>query len=285
MVTAKKQEIPLRSAAARIRLAAGLGEIAEIRLRAGRRAAAVTTDGRIFPCSEPFSREDIAECFQELCQYSVHSFTREIAEGFITLDGGHRVGICGTAVMSSDKVETMRDISSLCIRLARQVRGCADELCEAAFAQGLCSLLIVGKPMCGKTTVLRDLTRQVGASKRVALIDSRGEIAASVHGAASLDVGENTDVLAGFPKGRGIMTALRALSPDMIVCDELGDDIAEVRACMFCGVHLTATAHAASLSQAMRRDGLKELIPMFDKIALLGERGRLLELKNTEELT
>lgn len=279
MITAKRQEIPLRCAAAKIRLSGIGGEIAEIRLRTGKRAAAVTTDGRIFPCSEPFSQGDIDECFQELCRCSVHSFSREISEGFITLEGGHRVGICGTAVMNGERIETMRDISSLCIRLAREVKGCAGELFERAFGKGLCSLLVLGKPMSGKTTVLRDLARFVGAEHRVVLIDSRNELSATSRGQSSLDVGENTDSLVGFPKAAGIMLALRSLSPEVIICDEIGDDYNEVRQCLFCGVKLIATAHADSFSEAEQRYGLRELLPMFDSAALLGMRGRLVDFR------
>ncbi len=282
--TAKKQDIPLRTAAAKIRIGAGMGEIAEIRLRAGRRAAAVTTDGRIFPCSEPFSAGDIAECFQELCRYSVHSFSREISEGYITLEGGHRVGICGTSVCTSGvsgRTETFRDISSLCIRMAREVRGCAEPLYEAAFSDGLCSLLVLGKPMSGKTTVLRDLARLLGENHRVVLIDSRNELSASLHGQPALDIGENTDALVGCGKSEGIMLALRSLSPEIIVCDEIGDDFDAVRQCLFCGVKLVAAAHAGSFDEARRREGLRELLPCFDKTALLGTRGALCGIERT----
>lgn len=281
MITAKTQEIPLRSAAQRIRLGGISGEIAEIRLRVGRRACAVTTDGRNIPCSERLTQEDINDCFQELCRCSVHSYSNEIAQGYITLSGGHRVGICGTAVMSGGRVETMQAISSLCIRLAREVRGCAQELYDRAFSDGLHSLLLIGKPMCGKTTVLRDLARILGENRRIVIIDSRGELSAAMRCAPQLDVGENTDVLAGFPKREGIMTALRALSPEVIICDEIGDDAQAVRECLFCGVKLIASAHAASIDEAAKRSGIGELLPCFELAALLTGKGRLAELRET----
>lgn len=276
MINAKTQDIPLKTAAAKIRLPAG-ADIAEIRLRAGRCAAAVTVSGKIIPCSAPFSEKDIADCFAELCRYSVHSFSREIAEGFITLDGGHRVGLCGTAVMSGGAVVSVKDISSLNIRIAREVRGCAEELYGRFFAGGLCSLLLAGRPMSGKTTVLRDLSRMLGEKYRVALIDSRNELSASVRGLPTLDVGENTDVLCGYTKSAGIMTALRSLSPDVIICDEIGDDYDAVEQCLFCGVKVIAAAHAGSLSELSRRRGTDRLLPLFDCAAVIGGRGRLLE--------
>lgn len=277
MIKVKTQEIPLKTAAAKIRLPAGMTDIAEIRLRAGRCAAAVTVEGKIIRCSEPFSEKDIADCFAELCRYSVHSFSREIAEGFITLDGGHRVGICGTAVMSGGAVASVKDISSLNIRIAHEVKGCAEELYDRFFSGGLRSLLLAGKPMSGKTTVLRDLSRIIGNERRVALIDSRNELSATVRGLPTLDVGENTDVLCGYSKSEGIMTALRSLSPDVIICDEIGNDFEAVEQCLFCGVKIIAAAHAGSLDELSRRRGTDRLLPLFDCAAVIGGRGRLLE--------
>lgn len=274
--------IPLRSAAGKITLPPG--NIAEIRLRTGRSACAVMTDGRTLKCSSPFSQQDITECFLELCRNSVHSFAREISEGYITLPGGHRVGFCGTAVEQCGKLSTLKDISSLNIRFAREVRGCAEELCRRAFPDGLCSLIVCGKPLSGKTTVLRDTARILGESHRVAVVDCRGEIAGVSGGVPALDIGENTDVLNGYPKGEGIMCALRSLSPEVIICDEIGGDAEEVRQCMNCGVRLIVSAHAGSIPELMSRPALRELLPLFDRAALLGERGRLKELVELSEV-
>ena len=271
MIAAKTQhpEIPLRYAAAKITLPPG--NIAEIRLRAGKCAAAVMTDGRMFHCSDIFTREDINECFLELCRNSVHSYAREISEGYITLPGGNRVGFCGTAVLRDGEISTLKEISSLNIRFAREVTGCAEELCRRAFPDGLCSLIICGKP-------LRDMARILGASHRIALIDSRGELAGVSGGVPALDVGENTDVLNGYPKAEGIICALRSLSPEMIVCDEIGSDAEEVRQCMGCGVKLAVTAHAADIDELRSRPGIAELYPLFDRAALL-EGGRLTDIR------
>ena len=228
MIAAKNiRTVPLRFAAGKISLPQG--SIAEIRLRTGRSACAVMTDGRLVKCSAPFSRQDIGECFLELCGNSVHSFAREISEGYITLPGGHRVGFCGTAVEQGGRLFTLKDISSLNIRFAREVRGCAEELCARAFSGGLCSLIVCGKPLSGKTTVLRDIARILGDTRRVAVVDTRGEIAGVYGGVPALDIGENTDVLNGYSRGEGIMCALRSLSPEVIICDEIGGDAEEIR--------------------------------------------------------
>ncbi len=276
---AKTNTVPLEYAARKITLPpGGISELAEIRLRTGRCAAAVTLDGRMLRCSAPFSQEDITGCFLELCRNSVHSFAREISEGYITLPGGHRVGFCGTAALHDGRLTGLKDISSLNIRFAREVRGCAEEMCRRVFSDGLCSVVVCGKPLSGKTTVLRDMARIIGAAHRVCVIDSRGELAGVQGGVPALDVGENTDVLNGYPKAEGIMCALRSLSPEIIICDEIGGDGEAVRQCMDCGVKLAVSAHAGSIEELKRRPGLSGLLPHFDKAVLLGERGRLLDI-------
>lgn len=276
---AKTNTVPLEYAARKITLPpGGISGLAEIRLRTGRCAAAVTLDGRMIRCSTPFSQEDITGCFLELCRNSVHSFAREIAEGYITLPGGHRVGFCGTAAVQGGKLTGLRDISSLNIRFAREVRGCAEELCRRVFSDGLCSVVVCGKPLSGKTTVLRDMARILGEKHRVCVVDSRGELAGVQGGIPALDVGENTDVLNGYSKEEGIMCALRSLSPEIIICDEIGNDADAVRQCMDCGVKLAVSAHAGSIGELKRRPGMSELLLHFDRAAVLGERGRLLEI-------
>ena len=275
----RTSSVPLKRAAQKITLpVGGMERVAEIRLRTNRPAYAVTLDGENIPCSPPFSQEDINECFLELCRNSVHSFAREIAEGYITLPGGGRVGFCGTAVIQDGRLTALRDISSLNIRFPRQVKGCAETLCRRAFAGGLCSLILCGKPLSGKTTVLRDMARILGKSHRVAVVDSRGELAGVHGGVPTLDVGENTDVLNGYSKSDGIMCALRSLSPEIIICDEIGDDAESVRQCMSCGVKLAVSAHAGSIAELKRRPSLAGLLPFFDKAALLGQLGRLTEI-------
>ena len=286
MIAAKTNasRVPLKKAAQKITLPAGGTErVAEIRLRTSRPAYAVTLDGRNIPCSPPFTQEDINECFLELCRNSVHSFAREIAEGYITLPGGGRVGFCGTAVIQEGRLTALRDISSLNIRFPRQVKGCAEELCRRVFSEGLCSVIVCGRPLSGKTTVLRDMARILGQAHRVAVVDSRGELAGVHGGIPALDVGENTDVLNGYSKADGIMCALRSLSPEIIICDEIGGDAESVRQCMNCGVKLVVSAHAGSIAELTRRPSLCGLIPLFDKAALLGGCGRLLETADISE--
>lgn len=276
MINAMK--IPLRSAE-KIRVTEPISGIAEIRLRAGRPGVCVNIFGEMRVCSEPFSAAEIADCFAEICRYSVHSFQEEIAQGFVTLEGGHRVGICGTAVTNGGRIEMFKDISGLNIRIAHEVRGCADEIYSRFFLRSPRSLLIAGKPLCGKTTVLRDLARQLGERHRVTLIDSRNELSASHRGVPSLDIGLNTDALVGCPKSEGIMLALRTLSPEFIICDELGSDKDAVGQALFCGVKLIASAHAGSLDELEAGERTRGLARLFERRALIGERGRLLDYR------
>lgn len=281
MITAKNAVLPLKAAERLIKLPDGIkrNELCELRLRMGRPATAVTISGRSVTCSKPLTKQDIEDCFGELCRYSVHSFRREIAEGYITLPEGHRAGFCGTAVMRDGDIETLRDISSINLRLAKEIKGCADELYHAVFEKSLRSLLIVGAPLSGKTTVLRDLTRLLGERHKVALIDSRNELAACHGGTPQLDVGLNTDVLSGYPKSEGMEIALRTLSPEIIICDEIGNDISAIEQCIHCGVKLIATAHASSVEELSKRRDTAGLIGSFDCIAVLCGKGQIAELK------
>lgn len=274
MINAMK--IPLRTAG-KIRVTEPMSCVAEIRLRSGRPGVCVNILGDMRVCSEPFSAAEIADCFAEICRYSVHSFQEEIAQGFVTLEGGHRVGICGTAVTNGGRIESFKDISGLNIRIAHEVKGCADELYTRFFRSSPRSLLIAGKPLCGKTTVLRDLARRLGERHRVTVIDSRNEISASHRGAPTLDIGLNTDALVGCSKSEGIMLALRTLSPEVIICDELGNDGGAVSRALFCGVKLIASVHAGSLDE-LEASG-RTRARLFDCRALIGDRGRLLDYR------
>ena len=266
----------------KIHLTEPFSSVAEIRIRAGRPAVCVSVFGEMRQCSEAFSAGEIEEFFAEICRYSVHSFQEDIARGFVTLDGGHRVGICGTAVKENGRIVFIKDISGLNIRIAHQIKGCSDGIFNRFFsleAGGLCSLLIAGKPLSGKTTILRDLARRLGERHRVTVIDSRNEISASVRGMPSLDVGLNTDVLCGCGKSEGIMLALRSLSPEVIICDEIAHDEAAVEQALFCGVKIIASAHSASLKELDSRfnDPENGLPRLFDAVAVIGERGKLIE--------
>lgn len=270
-----KANSPALKTLSKIRVTVPFSELSEIRVRAGRPAVSVDIFGNMRICSEVFSAEEIAACFAEICGYSTHSYEEQIARGYIALDGGHRVGICGTAVRTHGKIEFFKDISGLNFRIAHEVIGCSDEIFRRCFSDGIISLLIVGKPLSGKTTILRDLARRLGERRRVTIIDSRGEISASVRGSPSLDVGLNTDVLCGCEKSEGIEFAVRTLSPEVIICDEISDDGDALENALRCGVKVIASAHAGSFGEVFSRPQTSSAARIFDGAVLLGERGKL----------
>ena len=215
----------------------------------------------------------ISECISAICQNSVHTYEKDIANGFITLYGGHRAGICGSAVYSGDGLHAVKNISSVNIRIARQHYGAAKDLLPLFDDDRSRGLLIVGRPLSGKTTVLRDLCRSIGGQFRISLIDERQEIAAVYDGKPCLDVGLMTDVFSGYDKSDGIIRAVRCMSPDYIVTDELGADADSIRQLINSGVGLIMTAHADSIENAYRNDGIKAIIDSgaIQHIALLQE--------------
>ncbi|HEX2938338.1 MAG TPA: stage III sporulation protein AA, partial [Ruminiclostridium sp.] len=255
--------------------------IQEIRLRINRPVVLSLPDGPMFitqngaPALLPRAglltarRENIDEAYRLICDCSVHSHQREIKNGFVTIRGGHRAGICGTAVTEDDSVVNIRDISSINLRIARDIEGAAKNIAKTVISEGrVVGTLIFGPPGCGKTTVLRDLARMLsngsilGRIFRVAIVDERGEIAATFHGSPQNDLGICCDVLDGYPKGEGIMQAVRSLSPDVVICDEIGgeEDEKAVELSLNAGVSVIASAHAGSITELLSRPQTSRLI-------------------------
>lgn len=205
--------------------------------------------------------EMLSESISALCQNSVHTYEKDIADGFITLYGGHRAGICGTAVYGGDRLQAVKNISSINIRIARQHYGAAKELLSLFDCNDRSrGLLIIGRPLSGKTTILRDLCRSIGGMYRISLIDERREIAAVYNGKPCLDVGLMTDVFSGYSKSDGMIRAVRCMSPDYVVTDELGADSESVKQLVNSGTGLIMTAHADSVEETYINQGIKNII-------------------------
>ena len=243
---------------------------------------AVLPDGKISPAVggayivEP---SDIQRIFRAVCENSVYAFSEDIRQGFVTIRGGHRIGITGRAVMESGKIENFREISSINIRVAREVIGSANYIIEdVAKPGGIVNTLLVAPPMGGKTTVLRDLARQISdMGIKTAIADERGEIAALFRGVPQNNVGVQTDVIENAPKAEAAIMLLRTMSPQLIVTDEISTkaDAESLLQCFGTGVSVVASTHGSSAEEVMRREFLKPLLGGmgFKQIILLKKEG------------
>ncbi len=258
----------------------------ELRVRLGRPLAA-TVDGKsVLPGGGLIlpTRDELEELLARATECSVHSYLEQLWQGFLTTKHGHRLGICGQAAQGDQKL--LRGLSSVNIRVARQVSGLGQEL-SLEDAAGFRSTLILAPPGEGKTTLLRELCRRLSGRYRVAIVDERYEIAACAGGEPRFRVG-NCDVLSSGQKGETIPMLLRAMSPQILAVDE----ITQARDCDYlldacgCGCSLLATAHGRELSDLQRRPTYRKLLEagVFQQVILIG-RGTEGRTYRVEELT
>lgn len=230
------------------------------------------------------TREMIREMLEYISSYSFYAFEEEIRQGFITIPGGHRIGLAGKAVMEGGTVKTIRHISFLNVRLSHQVPGCARRLLPFLYQDGrLENTLLISPPRTGKTTLLRDLIRLVsngndyGGGVNTGVVDERGELAACYQGVPQNDLGRRTDVLDGCPKAQGITMLLRSMAPAVIAVDELGtaEDIRAMEFAMNSGCTFLATAHGGSLEEIRRKPLFGGMMEdgLFRRIGVLCVKG------------
>lgn len=270
----------------------------EIRLRTGRPLMLSGPWGE-YPVKSGRERlvrtEDLSTVLEIASQASAHAVLDRIREGFITIQGGHRVGLCGSTVVKDGEIHNLRAISSINVRIAREVRGAAERVLPKLWQDGyLQSTLIISPPGCGKTTLLRDLIRSIsdGIScrpLRVGVADERGELAALYDGIPMTDVGGRTDILDGCPKGEALLMLLRGMNPQVLAADEITSpaDAQALEQAFGCGVALLCTAHGSSSKDMKRRPVYRRLLSegLFQKLVAIEIRNgeRHYRVENIEE--
>lgn len=228
------------------------------------------------------TKNEIRETMEYISNYSLYAFEDEIKQGFITINGGHRIGIAGKTIMEDDAIKGMKHISFINIRLAHQVKGCADPVLPYLInklAAGIYHTLIISPPRCGKTTLLRDIIRQLSDGSpyhdgmSVGVVDERSEIGACYMGTPQNELGIRTDILDCCPKAKGMMMLIRSMSPQVIAVDEIGskEDLDAIDYVIGCGCKLIATVHGSSIEDIKNKPTLSELVKkkLFERYIIL----------------
>lgn len=248
----------------------------EIRLRTGRPAQVIYMGEEGF-ATTPLKRQDIYDTLLKACNYSIFAHQKEISQGYITIENGHRIGVCGTAHPGENEKETYFEYTSLNIRIAKQIFGCAQDLLPFIVEHDcICNTLFVSAPRCGKTTMLRDLILLLSneKEKKVCVADERGELCC--FGQTSEENGLRTDCITGMKKARAMSIFIRTMSPDVIVTDELGapeDNLCVLEAARS-GVSVIASVHSDSVQRLKDKLSFQTLWQnkVFDRYILLNRK-------------
>lgn len=269
--------------------------IYEIRLRTGKPLFLVYSGGERclkIKGREPYlvTGQDLKETLEYVSGYSLYACEDEIRQGYISVQGGHRVGVAGKVILDGNHIRGMKYISCINVRLSHQVPGCADAVMPyIQDGEHLSHTLIISPPRGGKTTLLRDVIRQLSNGREdipgvtVGVVDERSELAGSWQGIPQNDLGLRTDILDACPKAEGMQMLVRAMSPDVVAVDELGreEDFRAVESVIHCGCCLIATAHGNSLEDVLRQPFFQKLKEMeiFEKYIVLGGRNQVGAIK------
>jgi stage III sporulation protein AA len=287
-----------------------LDSVEEIRIRAGRSVILMSgdeewflrEDGQVVQSSRNHlipTREDLYKMLQVICKNSLYAFQEEISNGFITLDGGHRVGLVGKILFHKGKIKNVVGFSGLNFRISKEIKGASNEILKYVIGNGqVLNTLIISPPGAGKTTVLRDLTRQISNGVpqyqlkgfKVGIVDERNELLGEGDGEYEHDLGLRTDVLQGCPKDIGILMLLRTMSPQVVITDEIGDDrdFSAIKKSINAGIKIITSYHSYNLREASFRKGVGKFIKegIFERIISLSTYrgpGTLEEVYDTQQ--
>ncbi|RYM06093.1 stage III sporulation protein AA [Sporolactobacillus sp. THM7-7] len=246
----------------------------EIRCRA-RQPLEFIVSGKVWRMQEKrmpiFHPGDAKEMLQKISRYSFYTLEEELRRGYITIPGGHRIGLAGRVITENGRVLRLREVTFFNIRIAREKIGAARPLVPHLYKKGhWLSALIIGAPQTGKTTLIRDLARLIGEgipersvpAQKAGIVDERSEIAGCIGGVPQNRLGKRTDVLDACPKAEGMMMMIRSMSPDVLIVDEIGreEDTEALLESLNAGIAVVATAHAHSIEEISRRPTIRPLI-------------------------
>lgn len=232
-----------------------------------------TLDGKTI-----ITAKHIQSILEKCCCYSMYAYENELRQGFITIRGGHRIGIGGEVLYEGGVLKNYRYITFLCIRVSHEIDNCSNNIMPFINKDGcLKHTLIVSAPGCGKTTLLRDILKKISHSctrvNNISVIDERSEIASCYNGVPQIDIGENVDIIDGCPKALGMMMSIRSLAPDIVAIDEIGgkEDCQAIEYCINCGCIVIGTVHGNSFSDLLGRPELNKLLKpeMFSRFIFL----------------
>lgn len=249
-----------------------LEKLQEIRIRTNK-PLLIYADNKEVVTNYIVAKEDVKTILQRISNYSIYAFEEEIKQGYITIKGGHRVGLCGSCVVDNQKVRTIKNVASLNIRICREVIGCSKKIMPYIIENNrVLNTILISPPKCGKTTLIRDISRNISdgiktvnlefSGRKVCVIDERSEIGGCYDGVAQMNVGLRTDILDNCLKSEGIMMAIRSMAPDVIVCDEIGTykDVDSILMAMSSGVNLITTIHGYGVEDLYKRPIFKDIL-------------------------